>query len=131
MSGERRADELDPVVEACGREGVGLLRGRRSRGRRELGVLSRSADGADEALEVAVSGDDEPAAALRRRDAVGMRHALRGEQRLAGGNEHLVLADPEPELAREHVEDLVLSIKAFIGHAKITTRGRGATTPRG
>src|SRR6267143_5236829 len=105
---EWRSHELDLVLSSCHREGVRLLRGRRRRRLRQLGPLCRPTQGPDEALEVATHGDHEPAA-LTGLHEVGVRHSLGGEQSLAPTDTELLLANLEPKLALEYVEDLILS----------------------
>jgi KR domain len=72
------------VLPGGRRERVGLRGHGRPLGHGQLGPVGRAAERVHEAFEVAARGDHEPARPLRRLDALGVRHALGGEQRFAG-----------------------------------------------
>src|SRR4051795_7481592 len=105
-------DELDPVFEGGRGDRLRLLGYRRSLRCGQAGVLGGTTQRAHEALEVAVRGDVEPARSLGGLDAIGMRHAARGEHCLAHAEPDVGVARADPPLALEHIERLVLGAVA-------------------
>jgi hypothetical protein len=89
------------------REELLLHLGRGRGGRREPVVRRWAPEGADEALEVAAGGHDEPARLLRL-DAIRVRDALRRVGGLARSDDELPPAHAQPHRPIDHVEDLVL-----------------------
>src|SRR3954471_1320284 len=104
---KRRSDQLDPARARDAREGSRLLGRRRAGGGGDLVAFGRTTDGADEALKAAAR-DDQPSGPSIRGDEIGMGNAARRERGLAGAEGQVLAGDPQPQLAVEHVERLVL-----------------------
>jgi hypothetical protein len=100
-----------------------LLLGSRMGRRRELGRLARPRPLADEALEVALRGDDEPARDLGN-DAVRVGKTFPRQVRLAGSEAPRLAVLEQHELALEDVEALVLGVMNVVRRRIAAARQR-------